>query len=151
MIANLFDIALIVGHGVIFYLHGEKSAALLDLDIQSSDQFFDIRRAKYHGQDTFPRNFEGASAQIMPSLSFPTHPARSMAELTFCTENAYVVETQLRRRLADLVVTERQWVATMVILVWVKLMDPLQAVFQDFFLLVKMIALMIGEKTMPLL
>lgn len=69
----------------------------------------------------------------------------------FAPENAYVVETQLRRRLADLVVTERQWVATMVILVWVKLMDPLQAVFQDFFLLVKMIALMIGENTMPLL
>lgn len=44
---------------------------------------------------------------------------------------------------------ERQWVATMVILVWVKLMDPLQAVFQDFFLLVKMIALMIGEKLCP--
>lgn len=33
----------------------------------------------------------------------------------------------------------------MVIMVWVKLMDPLQAVFQDFFLLVKMIALMIGK------
>lgn len=48
------------------------------------------------------------------------------------------------RALADLVASERQWVATMVILVWVKLMDPLQAVFQDFFLLVKMIALMIG-------
>lgn len=43
-----------------------------------------------------------------------------------------------------MVVAERQWVATMVILVWVKLMDPLQAVFQDFFLLIKMIALMIG-------
>ncbi|CAM9661046.1 unnamed protein product [Ectocarpus fasciculatus] len=40
---------------------------------------------------------------------------------------------------------ERQCVATMVILVWVKLMDPLQGVFQDFFLLVKMIALMIGK------
>ena len=36
------------------------------------------------------------------------------------------------------------WVATMILLVWVKLMNPLQAVFQDFFLLVKMIALMIG-------
>lgn len=50
------------------------------------------------------------------------------------------------RRLADLVGTERLWVATMVIFVWIKLMDPLQAVFQDFFLLVKMIALMIGEE-----
>jgi len=50
------------------------------------------------------------------------------------------------RHLADLVGTERLWVATMVILVWIKLMDPLQAVFQDFFLLVKMIALMIGEQ-----
>lgn len=39
----------------------------------------------------------------------------------------------------------RQWVATILLLVWVKLMDPLQSVFQDFFLLVKMIALMIGE------
>ncbi|CAM9303796.1 unnamed protein product, partial [Ectocarpus sp. 12 AP-2014] len=47
--------------------------------------------------------------------------------------------------LADLVAVERQCVATMVILVWVKLMDPLQGVFQDFFLLVKMIALMIGK------
>ncbi|CAN0376707.1 unnamed protein product, partial [Pylaiella littoralis] len=49
------------------------------------------------------------------------------------------------RRLADLVMAERQWVATMVIMVWVKLMDPLQAVFEDFFLLVKMIALVIGK------
>eukprot|EP00752_Nemacystus_decipiens_P010771 g9583.t2 len=91
MIANVFDIALIVGHGVIFYLHSQKSTALFDLDLGSNDQFIDIRR------------------------------------------------------LADLVVAERQWVATMVIFVWVKLMDPLQAVFQDFFLLVKMIALMIGK------
>lgn len=63
----------------------------------------------------------------------------------YCTEN-FDRRTTIRRRLADLVVAERQWVATMVILVWVKLMDPLQAVFQDFFLLVKMIALMIGAK-----
>lgn len=49
MIANLFDIALIVGHGVIFYLHSEKSSALLDLDLRSNDQFVDIRRAKKNG------------------------------------------------------------------------------------------------------
>lgn len=53
------------------------------------------------------------------------------------------------RVLADLVAVERQCVATMVILVWVKLMDPLQGVFQDFFLLVKMIALMIGIVGVP--
>lgn len=46
MIANLFDIALIVGHGVIFYLRSMKSAALVDLDLQSADQFIDIRREK---------------------------------------------------------------------------------------------------------
>lgn len=46
--------------------------------------------------------------------------------------------------LADLEVVERQWMSTIVLLVWVKLMNPLQAVFQDFFVLVKMIALMIG-------
>ena len=34
----------------------------------------------------------------------------------------------------------------MILLVWIKLMNPLQAVFQDFFLLVKMIALMIGAR-----
>lgn len=48
------------------------------------------------------------------------------------------------RPLAELEILERHWVATIVLLVWVKLMDPLQSVFQDFFLLVKMIALMIG-------
>lgn len=49
------------------------------------------------------------------------------------------------RPLVELELTERQWVATVLLLVWVKLMDPLQSVFQDVFLLVKMITLMIGK------
>ncbi|CAN0153339.1 unnamed protein product [Pylaiella littoralis] len=96
--ANVFDIVLIAGHGVIFYLQGAKTAATRDLDFEDYEQHIDLR-------------------QVQAGLL----------------------------RLADLVMAERQWVATMVIMVWIKLMDPLQAVFEDFFLLVKMIALMIGE------
>lgn len=49
------------------------------------------------------------------------------------------------RPLAELELQNRMWVSTILLLVWVKSMDPLQSVFEDFFLLVKMIALMIGK------
>lgn len=54
MMANVFDIMLIVGHGVIFYLHSEKSAALVDLDLRSNDQFIDIRRAEINKRNLLP-------------------------------------------------------------------------------------------------
>lgn len=53
--------------------------------------------------------------------------------------------TLLRRGLAELVKLDRQWTATMVLLVWIKFMDPLKEVFEDFFLLARMVALMIGD------
>ena len=64
--------------------------------------------------------------------------------LTFQYAHQILGATASHRPAAGLMTERRQWVATMILLVWVKLMNPLQAVFQDFFLLVKMIALMIG-------
>lgn len=67
----------------------------------------------------------------------------------FITPRHLTMPTPSRRPAAELMTERRQWVATMILLVWVKLMNPLQAVFQDFFLLVKMIALMIGTRSHP--
>ncbi|CAM9652718.1 unnamed protein product [Ascophyllum nodosum] len=85
-------------------------------------------------------------------IIFDLYVAKSYAlsELGLGPEDHYVD----LRSLAELELRERLWIATMVLLVWIKLLDPLQAVFEDFSLLVKMIALMTGKLVksfMPLL
>lgn len=73
-----------------------------------------------------------------PSALFQTANPTRFLEVQLTYPMLYV------RPLVEFELLERQWVATFLLLVWVKLMDPLQSVFQDFFLLVKMITLMIG-------
>ncbi|CAN0041928.1 unnamed protein product, partial [Heterosigma akashiwo] len=49
------------------------------------------------------------------------------------------------RGLSSLVVAQQLMVGTTLLLAWLKLFDPVQAVFKDFFLLVKMVTLMVQK------
>lgn len=42
-IANFFDIMLIMGHGIIFYLHSAKVAATRQLDFEDDERRIDLR------------------------------------------------------------------------------------------------------------